>query len=199
MKFEKRFLAEKVELRKAASGAASLRGYASVFNSESYDLGGFKEVIAPGAFDQVLAAGEDVICTALDHEGIIGRSSSKTLTLGVDERGLWYEVALPDTQAGRDIAVLVERGDVRGSSFGFHVPIGGDSLEERGGVVLRTVNQVDRLRDVGPVVNPAYEATDVALRALDLAKKKTEAPPPIQFPEERLKRQIALLTPYKKP
>lgn len=193
MKFEKRFLAEKVELRKAANGAATLRGYAAVFNSRSYDLGGFIEIIAPGAFDQVLAKGEDVIATALDHEGIIGRSSSNTLRLGVDERGLWYEVDLPDTQAGRDVAVLIDRGDVRGSSFGFHVPIGGDSLEERDGTVLRTVNQVDRLRDVGPVVNPAYEATEVALRALDMVKKTQTPPSPAPFPETRLQRQISLL------
>lgn len=192
MKFEKRFLAEKVELRKAASGAASLKGYAAVFNSRSYDLGGFTEVIAPGAFDKVLAGGPDVIATALDHEGIIGRSSSNTLRLGVDERGLWYEVDLPDTQAGRDVAVLVERGDVRGSSFGFHVPLGGDDLEEKDGTVLRTVKEVDRLRDVGPVVNPAYEATEVSLRARDLAKKPD--PSPVPFPAERLKRQKSSLT-----
>jgi len=213
MKFEKRFIAEKVELRKAASGAASLKGYAAVYNSRSYDLGGFTEIIAPGAFDQVLADGEDVIATALDHEGIIGRTMSKTLRLGVDQRGLYYEVDLPDTQAGRDIAVLVERGDVRGSSFGFHVPTApeegrcsvcggpdcsmGDCLQYAAdGSCLRTVKMVDRLRDVGPVVNPAYGDTEVNLRALELARKKAA---PIPFPEERLKRQISSLTPYKKP
>lgn len=198
MKFEKRFVAEKVELRKAASGTPMLRGYASVFNSPSADLGGFTEIIAPGAFDQVLAGSHDVIATALDHEGIIGRSSSKTLRLGVDDRGLWYEVDLPDTQAGRDVGVLIERGDVRGSSFGFHVPMPeGEQLEKKSdGTILRTVLAVDRLRDVGPVVNPAYEATEVSLRALDLAKKPAE---PQAFPAERLKRQISHLTPYKKP
>jgi phage head maturation protease len=42
--------------------ATRLSGYAAVYNSDREDPGGFTEQIAPGAFDAVLASGQDVRC-----------------------------------------------------------------------------------------------------------------------------------------
>lgn len=202
MTIERRFVTGSVELRKAADGVpARLFGYGAVFNSPSqplptWDGGTFVEIIAPGAFDEVLATNPDVIATLLDHEGLLARTSAGTMRLGVDKRGLWYEVDLPDTQGARDLVVHVSRGDVRGSSFGFRVAEDGEerSLEASDSVV-RTITKVSYLRDVGPVVNPAYEATDVSVRALEQAKVLL-AKPPAAFPGERIKRQLEV---YKKP
>jgi HK97 family phage prohead protease len=64
------------------------------------------------AFDAALSEGDDARAF-WDHrtDQLLGRRGSETLRLKTDERGLQYEIDLPDTGAGRDLAVLVERGD----------------------------------------------------------------------------------------
>lgn len=154
----------KVERRDASPPL--IRGHAAVFDSLSENLGGFREVIAPGAFDDVL--GDDV--RALfnhDPNAILGRSTAGTLRVGVDAAGLTYEIDPPDTQAARDLLVSMERGDVRESSFGFRVARGGDTWDENDdGVLIRTITKVARLYDVSPVTFPAYPDTDAAKRTL---------------------------------
>ena len=57
---EERFL-QAHELRATEeNGVRKLTGYAAVFNSFSQDLGGFVEIIRPGAFRDALAGGADV-------------------------------------------------------------------------------------------------------------------------------------------
>lgn len=153
--------------RRAEGGAPLIRGHAAVFNKLSENLGGFREVISPGAFDDVL--GDDVRAL-FNHEpsAILGRSSAKTLRIGVDADGLTYEIDPPDTQAARDLLVSLERGDVRESSFAFRVARGGDKWDEdENGVLIRTITKIARLYDVSPVTYPAYPDTDASRRALD--------------------------------
>jgi HK97 family phage prohead protease len=141
----------------------TIRGYAAVFNRLSENLGDFREVIQPGAFDRVLL--DDCKCL-FNHDSnlILGRSKNGkgTLKLGIDQTGLWYQVELPDTQAGRDLKVSLERGDVDQSSFGFTIAVDRWS-KGADGLPLRTVVRVSRLFDVSPVVSPAYPDTAVAL------------------------------------
>lgn len=200
---ERRLFSGTVELRKAGEGSSQkLFGYGAVFNSRSkpmptFDGGEFVEIIAPNAFDDVLAESPDVIGTLLDHDGILARTSAGTMRLGVDAVGLWYEIDMPDTSAARDLAVHIARGDVRASSFGFRVAEDGETRElESKTTVLRTIHRVSYLRDVGPVVNPAYEATAVSLRALEAARALLAPPPPPPapaWPAERLRRQLERL------
>lgn len=152
--------------RRAEGGAAVIRGHAAVFNTLSENLGGFREQIAPGAFDDVLA---DDVRALFNHEDskILGRTAAKTMRIGVDAAGLTYEIDPPDTQYGRDLLVSLERGDITQSSFGFRVAVNGDSWGENAdGVLIRTITKVARLYDVSPVTFPAYPATDSAKRAL---------------------------------
>lgn len=163
---ERRYTTAGFEYR--ASGdrtPGTMRGYALKWDRLSQNLGGFVERVAPGAVN--LGDGSDVLAR-YNHEDdyLLGRTSSGTLRLSVDDTGLVYEVDLPDTTAGRDVAVLMERGDVSQSSFAFYVPPDGDSwstTEE--GFPLRTLRQI-QLVDVAPVNTPAYLDTEAGLRSL---------------------------------
>jgi HK97 family phage prohead protease len=143
----------------------TLAGYAAVFNSEA-KLGSFSEVIRAGAFADTLASGGNV--RALWHhqsDALLGTTRGGTLKLQEDGHGLRFELALPDTSHGRDLAVLVERGDVSGCSFGFRVAAGGERWEERGGQFVRELLKVD-LHEVTLTHDPAYQDTSVALRSM---------------------------------
>ena len=175
---EKRMLpAQQCELRAVPpsdgqSGPAKIAGYAAVFNMRSDLLGGyFVEIIAPGAFDEVLA--QDVR-GLFNHDPnyLLGRTISGTLRLTTDERGLAYEIDTPDTMTIRDLVVApIARGDMSGSSFAMRVAPGGDTWHEEDGVVVRTIYKVAELRDVGPVSFPAYPDSSAAQRSLDAWKQ----------------------------
>lgn len=142
----------------------TLSGYAAVFNSEA-NLGAFSEVIRPGAFAKSLATGSSI--RALYHHdahALLGTTRGGTLQLREDAHGLAFELVLPDTTHGRDLAVLVDRGDVAGCSFGFKVPDGGDRWEQRGTVIVRELLEVE-LHEVTLTADPAYADTSVAMRS----------------------------------
>lgn len=160
---------EQLEIRSSGAiraTAGRLEGYAAVFNAEAA-LPGFQEVIRAGAFQKSLAAGQNI--AALYHHQdnqLLGSTRSKTLALREDHHGLVFSLSIPDTSYGRDLAVLVERGDVAGCSFGFRVAEGGDRWEERnGGEWLRELLDVE-LREITITGDPAYADTTVALRSL---------------------------------
>lgn len=156
-------LASDLERRASAGVSASgrtLTGYIARFGTEAR-IGTFTETIAPGAFRAALESGRDILAL-VDHDAsrVLGRTRSGTLELREDAAGLAFTLTLPDTQAGRDLAILAERGDLGGCSFGFTVPKGGDHWngDHR---ELRTID----LREVSIVQAwPAYAGADLALR-----------------------------------
>ena len=142
-------------------------GYGSVFNTLSTELGGFREIIAEGAFDGRL---EDDVRFLINHEGLpLARTTNGTLKLTTDERGLKYEARVANTSLGRDLIELMRNGTINQSSFAFVVE--DDSWEVRDGVNVRTINKVSRLYDVSAVTYPAYEEASVALRSMEEWKK----------------------------
>lgn len=158
-----------------------LMGHAAMFNVMSEDLGGWREMIMPGAFDDCME--DDVRCYFNhDRNMILGRTSSKTLRLAIDEKGLAYECDLPDTTCGRDLAVSMDRGDVNQSSFSFVVS---DAVwEMHDGMDVRIVKRCSALYDVSPVSHPAYSASDVSLRsAAEILSTRPERPPVDPTPE----------------
>jgi HK97 family phage prohead protease len=162
---EIRFLA-KAEVRAKADGSRVITGYAAMFNSLSSDLGGFKEVIRPGAFTQSLADGADVRCLFNHDENmILGRTSAGTLRLAQDEVGLRFECELGNQSYATDLYESIQRGDIDQCSFGFYcqddnwIP----TSEDPG--VLREVTRAD-VFDVSPVTFPAYQSTSLAARSL---------------------------------
>jgi HK97 family phage prohead protease len=138
-----------------SAGSLRLEGYAAVFNQVT-DLGTFREVIAPGAFD-----GADIsdVRFLLNHTGLpLGRTTARTLQLGIDSTGLHYTVTLPDTSGARELWQAVARGDVSQSSFAF--TIAGESWNTSAG--LRIVEQIGSVLDVSAVAYPAYTGTSVS-------------------------------------
>jgi len=157
-----------LELRALTGGnTPRLAGYASVFDSPSEDLGGFIEYVRPGAFTRTLQ-GNRLDPLALVHHMphlVLGRRSAGTLRLAQDSRGLSFEVDLPDTTMARDLAVSVERGDIRGASFAFTVAPGGDRWTVADDRVTRDLLDLD-LHEITITATPAYPDTEVARRAL---------------------------------
>lgn len=161
-----RLTAEKdIEVR-AAEGdkPARLVGYAAVFNSLSADLGGFKERLVKGAFRGAVANGIDVRAL-VDHDStkLLGRTSNGTLRIAEDEVGLRVEIDMPPTTYANDVMALVNRRDVKGMSFGFRVPNGGQRFVKEGGQTIRELTAVD-LKEVTVTSRPAYDATSVYVR-----------------------------------
>ena len=161
-----RLAPQKFEIRKNADGSRSISGYAATFGDLSQDLGGFREMINPGAFQQSLKDNPDVLCLyGHDDNQILGRVASGTLTIAEDAKGLYFTCKLPDTSTARDLIALMERGDVSQMSFGFSVPTkNGDTWAEVNGQVIRTLVRVV-LWEISVVGQPAYTSTSVNLRS----------------------------------
>jgi HK97 family phage prohead protease len=156
-------------------------GYAAKFGVLSLDLGDFVERIDPGAFGLVAerrGRRKPLETRALwnhDPNYPLARYPG-TLRMTVDEVGLRYEFPVPDTSYGRDIASNIRAGIVKGSSFSFTVPSGGDSWAVEDGRSVRTIQKIDTLLDVGPVTFPAYPDADVkvAQRSFDQYRQQQE-------------------------
>ena len=161
---ERRTFDGSVEMRSTHDGGSMAVGYAARFNTLSQNLGGFVESVEPTAFNQTIKEADIRALFNHDVNQVLGRLASDTLRLTVDEIGLRYEIDMPDTALGRDLTVLMARGDINGSSFGFRV-IDDAWGETTDGFPQRSLKQV-ALRDVGPVTFPAYTSSDVALRSL---------------------------------
>lgn len=157
------------ELRATRRGR-TIEGYAIVFNRESKDLGGFKEVIKPDAVQGVIDKSD--VLALLNHDenrGVLARSTNGegTLELSVDNFGVKYRFDAPETVLGDEVLSGVRRGDIRTSSFAFTVSEDGQKWEKRSDdTYLRTINKFELIYDVSPVYREAYADTTVAVRSL---------------------------------
>ncbi len=139
---------------------------------------GAVEQIAPGAFRDSLASGQDVVAT-WNHstEQIpLGRLCNKTLVLRDGPQGMDFTINLnPKVSTHSDIRELVRNNTIDQCSFAFTVDPNGDDWadyyddEDRCHYQLRTVNSA-RLFDIALVMSPAYpvgtSATARNLRSL---------------------------------
>lgn len=170
------FASDKLAIEKPTDKSLHLVGHAALFNRLSADIGGFRELIMPGAFADVLKTSDARALFNHDPNFVLGRQSTKTLRLAEDERGLSFEIDLPDTQTVRDLVVTpIERGDISGMSFGFRAAQDGQKWERKEGRMLRTITRFKDLFDVGPVTFPVYQQTDIALRSLQAFEAEERA------------------------
>jgi HK97 family phage prohead protease len=154
------FTVKNIETREAEDGTMRMAGYAAVFNEASLPLP-FIERIAPGAFSKTLKETPDVRLL-INHEGLpMARTKNGTMRLYEDDKGLFFEAELANTQEARDLYTLVARGDVDQMSFAFRV-IRQKYNEDRSERLLTEVSLADG--DVSIVTYPAYPTTSVEAR-----------------------------------
>jgi HK97 family phage prohead protease len=159
---ERRFNPVPVEVRGDAT-TPKIGGYAAPFHRQSQNLGGFVEMYSRGFFNDSASRGWPDVMARYNHSDsmLLGTTGGGTLSLRIEDQGLFYEVVLP--QSRMDVYELVSRGDVRKSSTAFRV------LEDDWAVTdqnypLRTL-VTGQLVDVAPVNTPAYTDTTASKRA----------------------------------
>ncbi len=134
------------------------------YSVESRDLGGWREVIEPGA---LRATRLDDLVATVDHAGVpIGRYPT---TLELEDRADGLSWALTPPQSRADVVEAVERGDLRAGSW--RMVVGRDRWQGD----VRHVESIAELQDVSVVTRPAYgDGAPVEYRA---APENTTAAP----------------------
>lgn len=172
-----------MEIRSFGENAASklldermIEGYAIVFERESrvmYDLEKkrfFIEVIKSGAISDELLRSCD-IKALLEHnkQRLLARCNNGegSLSLDIDDYGCMYRFNSPNTQDGEYAIEMIRRGDLFGSSFAYITDEKRNiEYSQRDGLLIRTVNKIDKIFDISIVSDPAYFGTDVTVRSL---------------------------------
>ena len=168
---ERRVTLVEVETRADAADKRTIGGYAAKFNRISQNLGGFVERIEPSFFNKSRGDGWPGVIGRYNHDDnmLLGTTAAGTLRLEIDDTGLIYDVDLPMSRG--DVYELVQRGDVRQSSFAFELFDDDWTVTDQGFPLRLLIS--GRLHDVAPVNTPAYLDTSTALRSL---ARKFEAP-----------------------
>lgn len=165
------------EVRAAGeSGAIGFRGHGIVYDrwTEIYDwwFGNYQERIAPGA---AVAHLEDDVRLLINHDSnlLLARTTNGSMRLSEDGTGVLVDADMAPTSYARDLAVLLERGDISQMSFSF-IP-GDEEWDQRpDGTWLRTITSFEALYDMSVVTYPAYAETDAGLRAMRPGRQRTQ-------------------------
>lgn len=140
----------------------TLAGYIAVFDSPSEDMG-YTEILSPGCFTRSLQSGSDVVALINhDDNAPVGRTSAGTLQLTQDDKGLAYTIQLPNTTRANDMKESIQRGDLKGCSFGFICTK--EEWDDK--TITRTITDVDLIEVSVGVTFPAYPDTSSQLRNL---------------------------------
>lgn len=130
-----------------------------------HDMGGsYIEIVKRGALDGA-DLGDVRLLVGHDATKIPLARTPKTMSLKLDEAGLTFEAVLPDTEAGKAAYQAVERGDLRGMSYAFTVPDGGDSYDPK--TNTRTITRIAKVYECSLTAFPAYESTYVSAESRD--------------------------------
>jgi len=129
------------------------------YHSLSEDLGGFREVILPGAFTRSLSSNTNIVSLwSHDHQKPLGSTKGGTLKLNDTAKSLRIELTPGNNTWGQDALEAVRRGDVQGFSFGMQIVK--ENFNSDG---IRELVEVD-LFEVSPCVFPAYPESSASVR-----------------------------------
>lgn len=191
------------EIREIGEGTEKkthIQGYALTFETMSEDLG-YREIISKGSLD---GAKTDNVILVINHDKnlLMARNTKNTgvgsLTLSIDEKGLFFDAIPTDTSYSRDLITNMESGIIGKCSFAFRMDWTDKDaytwdwdLDGKRGFDLLTIKKISEIRDVSIVTSPAYESTsaDIYKRSKDEHKKEIENQKEI----ERLKTELELI------
>ena len=160
------YRATQFQTREEYSGDLILIGYFIKFDEETELWPGYCEVIKRAGVEKAITDADIRALFNHDDSLVLGRTGNGTLTLGVDDVGLFGDIIInkDDPQAVGAYA-RVKRGDVIGCSFGF-IPIKIETEEREDGSYLDTVLELE-IFEVSPCTFPAYPQTEIAARQKD--------------------------------
>lgn len=196
MDLEQQFAQDRAEARSVAftdldvsTDGRSFDGYAAVYGQET-DIGEYTEVIAPGAFRSAIQRSGNIPLLWDHNAGLppLATTAGGTLTVVEDGKGLRVKAAIDERHMlGPTLISMLERGDVRGMSFGFVAGAGNSKVAVRNDRPRRTLTGFKRLLDVSPTWDPAYSGTSAELRSL--RQMATIIDTPQQVPEAEAEEQ----------
>lgn len=185
---EIRFLAKNLEVRADEENEEKMivEGYAVVFDSPATH--GFTEIIDRDAFN-----GCDMkdVCLKYNHDDshlILARTRNKSLSLSIDDKGLFIRAELIDTTSNRDIYKMIQAGLLDKMSFAFTVE------EEKWDLATdtRTILRIDKLFDVSVVDTPFYDTTSIYARALSTLEGEKEKLENLRAKNALARRKLAM-------
>lgn len=157
------------ELRGESEDGFNLEGYAAVFDSPTRirdAQGPFEETIRRGAFARSLEKRAPILQWDHGRDPAVGTAPIGDLTdIREDDHGLYVRARLYDHPSTERIRLGIKGRQVKGMSFRFEVPEGGDAWSKRDGLDTREIREVD-MAELGPVAFPAYTSTSVSVRSL---------------------------------
>ena len=172
-------------LRELADNVDSrlIEGRSVVYGRESriiHDhLGKYVEIIEQGAITADLLSRSDIKMTLWhNRERLLARSNKGvgSLTLGIDEEGVWYRVEAPNTPDGDTALELVRRGDLTGSSFTYYAkPENVQWSKREDGTIVRRVFKIDYIGEMTIASDEAFKDTTVNAReVLNIVEPKPQ-------------------------
>ena len=172
------------EARSVGDDGRTLEGYAAVFNTPTRIAatgGDFDETILPGAFTRSLAQRMPVLQFEHGRDPRVGAVPIGAIdSLSEDDNGLHVRARLYDNPVVEPVRQAIAGQSIKGMSFRFGVPDGGDTwTRQRGGLELREIRDAD-VHELGPVVFPAYDTTTVSVRSLLSGMDAEERAAPIR-------------------
>nr|DAX79644.1 MAG TPA: prohead serine protease [Caudoviricetes sp.] len=153
------------------TGDLILSGYFIKFDEITELWPGYFEVIKREGVEKAIQNADIRALFNHDDSLVLGRTGNGTVTLGVDEIGLFGDIIInkEDPQAIGAYA-RVQRGDVVGCSFGF-IPIKINTEERDDGSYLDTILELE-IFEVSPCTFPAYPQTEIAARQKDFESQQ---------------------------
>ena len=161
-----------------------IQGYAVVFDSWT-DISSWgeiwKECIRKWAFTQSLKENSILALYNHDFNNVLARKDVN-MKLVEDDKGLYFEIELPDTTQGNDLYELIDKGIVNQCSFSGYVRKNLWS-EDNGGNVLREILEIDLIEiTITPI--PAYEVTEAEVkRSREIKSTKENKEDKLDFEE----------------
>jgi HK97 family phage prohead protease len=167
----KRAYLDKIKYRSLQENGKRIIEAVIPYNSPSRDLGGYREVILPTAFNKTLGDGQNVYALFNHDDGkVLGSTKSGTFELRSEKKGLFCKLLLGESSWANDTWDVVSRGDCNTLSFGFEP----HEVENRANT--RYLRSVQLFEVSFCVSNPAYDETQSIAykRSLSMLKRNID-------------------------